>query len=113
MRIRACGHVVQGLSAAVLGTMDSEHERGLGSWQAELAIAPSLVSYAVGAIDTLADLLEGVTFNAGRAARNIEQAAASVAESGQPSPLAFDRQAAVSAAARATMNILSGEGTFR
>jgi 3-carboxy-cis,cis-muconate cycloisomerase len=110
MRIRGCGHVVQGLSRAVLATMDSEHERGLGSWQAELAIAPSLVSYAVGAIETLADLLEGVKFDGDRALRNIERAAASIAERGQPS-ITFDRQAAVSAAARATMNILSEEGS--
>jgi 3-carboxy-cis,cis-muconate cycloisomerase len=109
MRIRACGHVVRGLSAAVPATMDAEHERGLGSWQAELAIAPSLVSYAVGAIDTLADLLEGVKFDASRAARNIEQAAASITQSAQPLPMTFDRQAAVSAAARAAMNILSEE----
>jgi 3-carboxy-cis,cis-muconate cycloisomerase len=110
MRIRGCGHVVQGLSAAVLATMDSEHERGLGSWQAELAIGPWLVSYAVAAIETLADLLEGVKFDAGRALRNIERAAACVAEQGQPA-ITFDRQAAVSAAARATMNILSEEGS--
>jgi 3-carboxy-cis,cis-muconate cycloisomerase len=111
MRVRACGHVVRGLSAAVPATLDAEHERGLGSWQAELAIAPSLVSYAVGATDTLADLLEGVKFDASRAARNIEQAAASITQSAQPLPMTFDRQAAVSAAARATMTILTEEGS--
>jgi 3-carboxy-cis,cis-muconate cycloisomerase len=72
MRIRGCGHVVQGLTASLLSTMVVEHERGLGTWQAELALAPSLVSYAVGALDSLASLLQGLRFDADRAQQNID-----------------------------------------
>ena len=72
MRIRGCGHVVQGLTASLLSTMAVEHERGLGTWQAELALAPSLVTYAVSALESLASLLQGLGFDAGRAQHNIE-----------------------------------------
>jgi 3-carboxy-cis,cis-muconate cycloisomerase len=72
MRIRGCGHVVQGLAASLLSTMAVEHERGLGTWQAELALAPSLVTYAVGALESLASLLQGLGFDADRAQQNIE-----------------------------------------
>lgn len=72
MRIRGCGHVVQGLTAGLLSTMAVEHERGLGTWQAELALTPSLVTYAVGALESLASLLQGLTFDARRAQHNID-----------------------------------------
>ena len=72
MRIRGCGHVVQGLTASLLSTMAVEHERGLGTWQAELALAPALVTYAVGALESLSSLLQGLGFDADRAQQNIE-----------------------------------------
>jgi 3-carboxy-cis,cis-muconate cycloisomerase len=74
MRIRACGLVVTGHAAAVLGTLASaEHERSLGAWQAELAVAPLLVAHASSALGTLAVLLEGLRFHADRARDNIDR----------------------------------------
>jgi 3-carboxy-cis,cis-muconate cycloisomerase len=72
MRILGCGHAVQGLTASLLPTLAVEHERGLGTWQAELAIAPDLISYAVGALEALAELLKGLRFDGLRAQRNID-----------------------------------------
>jgi 3-carboxy-cis,cis-muconate cycloisomerase len=98
MRIRACGHVVQGLAAGLLSTIPGEHERGLGTWQAELALAPALVAHAVSALDGLAALLSGVRFDAARARRNIDETLGRL----------LDERAiadAVSAAARATREL--------
>ena len=72
MRIRACAHVVQGLTATLLSTMPVEHERGLGTWQAELAIAPPLVAHALFALENLERLLGGLHFEATRAQHNID-----------------------------------------
>jgi 3-carboxy-cis,cis-muconate cycloisomerase len=73
MRIRGCAHVVNGQAAALLGTLGAvEHERGLGAWQAELTLAPALVAHALSAVSTLATLLAGLRFHAGRALANIE-----------------------------------------
>ncbi len=72
MRIRACAHVVQGLTASLLSTLPVEHERGLGTWQAELSVAPPLVAHALAALESLNDLLNGLHFDASRAQENIE-----------------------------------------
>jgi 3-carboxy-cis,cis-muconate cycloisomerase len=98
MRIRACGHVVQGLAAGLLSTIPVEQERGLGTWQAELALAPALVAHVVSALDGLAALLSGVRFDAARARRNIDETLGHV----------VDERAiadAVSAAARAARDL--------
>jgi 3-carboxy-cis,cis-muconate cycloisomerase len=112
MRIRACAHVVRGLTATVLETTTGEHERGLGSWQAELAAAPLLVSYSVGALESLLALLEGLRFDAGRAENNVAKAIDAIA-GGAARPPTFDRERAVKAAASAAEKILAEGGTDR
>jgi 3-carboxy-cis,cis-muconate cycloisomerase len=99
LRILSCGHVVEGLTAGLLSTIAVEQERGLGTWQAELAMTPPLVSYTVGALGTLAPLLGGLQFDAERAKRNIE-AARSVLGAG------FDERAQIDAATRAAERML-------
>ncbi len=101
MRIRGCGHVVQGLTASLLSTTAIEHERGLGSWQAELAVAPSLVTYAVSALGSLAILLQGIEFDEARARHNIDEVRARIGGA------AFDQPRGIEAAARTTHHILS------
>ena len=102
LRILSCGHVVDGLAAGLLSTIAVEQERGLGTWQAELAMTPPLVSYTVSALGTLAPLLRGLHFDAERAQRNIE-AARSVFGAG------FDERAQIEAAARAVERMLKEE----
>jgi 3-carboxy-cis,cis-muconate cycloisomerase len=74
MRIRAAGLVVSGHAGVLLECLSRvEHERSLGAWQAELAVAPSLVAHALGALETLSTLLEGLVFHPERARGNIER----------------------------------------
>jgi 3-carboxy-cis,cis-muconate cycloisomerase len=74
MRIRASGLVVSGHAAAALQSLGAvEHERGLGAWQAELALAPALVAHALSALQALVSLLEGLRFHADRAHANVER----------------------------------------
>jgi 3-carboxy-cis,cis-muconate cycloisomerase len=102
MRIRSCAHNVQGLTGSLLSTIAVEQERGLGTWQAELAIAPPLVSYAASALGSLASLLCGLYFDRERAERNID-AARKLYGAG------FDERASVEAARRAAEQMLKEE----
>jgi 3-carboxy-cis,cis-muconate cycloisomerase len=72
LRIRGCWHVTTGTLAGLFSTMTIEHERGLGTWQAELALVPSLIDASVSAAENLATLLEGLEFDPERALRNID-----------------------------------------
>jgi 3-carboxy-cis,cis-muconate cycloisomerase len=103
LRIRSCSHVVEGLTASLLSTIAVEQERGLGTWQAELAITPLLVSYAASALGTLFVLLRGLSFDADRAKQNIE-AARTLFGAG------FDARAQIEAATRSAERMLK-EGT--
>jgi 3-carboxy-cis,cis-muconate cycloisomerase len=102
MRIRSCAHIVEGLTASLLSTIAVEQERGLGTWQAEVAIAPPLVSYAASALGSLAPLLRGLYFDQERATRNID-AARTLFGAG------FDERADVEAARRAAERMLKEE----
>jgi 3-carboxy-cis,cis-muconate cycloisomerase len=65
--IRAPHHV-----AAMLAAMPQEHERGLGSWQAELAEWPGLFMSAHGAASALAEAAAGLSIDAPRMRANID-----------------------------------------
>ena len=58
--------------SALLVAMVQEHERGLGSWQAELAESTSLYIAAHGALKALADVAGGLQVDAPRMLRNID-----------------------------------------
>lgn len=73
LRIRGCWHVTNGLLAGLVPTLAVEQERGLGTWQAELALAAPLVESAVSAAESLAVLLDGLEFDGARARHNIDE----------------------------------------
>ncbi len=56
----ACAQRSPGLVATMLGAMAQEHERGAGSWQAELETLPALLRLTGSAAATLKELLEGL-----------------------------------------------------
>ncbi|MEH6434442.1 3-carboxy-cis,cis-muconate cycloisomerase [Massilia sp. DD77] len=59
-------------AAALLACMSQEHERGLGTWQAELAEWPSLFLSAHGALRALNDAMAGLTVDEARMLENID-----------------------------------------
>ena len=58
--------------AAILASMEQEHERGLGNWQAELAETAGLYIAAHGAVKALADIAADLQVDAPRMRANIE-----------------------------------------
>jgi 3-carboxy-cis,cis-muconate cycloisomerase len=59
-------------AAALLGAMQQQHERGLGTWQAELAEWPGLFVSAHGALRALAEAMAGLGVDAQRMRHNID-----------------------------------------
>ena len=64
--------------ACLMAAMPQEHERGLGSWQAELAEWPDLVIAVGGSTHAMATALEGLQVFAPRMRANIEATNGSV-----------------------------------
>ncbi len=58
--------------AALLATMAQEHERALGSWQAELAEWPGLLMSAHGSVRAMAQALPGLQVDTQRMSANLE-----------------------------------------
>ncbi|MET4578166.1 lyase family protein [Ottowia thiooxydans] len=61
-----------GIAATLLSTMAQAHERGLGEWQAEIAVWPQLWIQAFGATSAIRDALSGLQVDTVRMARNID-----------------------------------------
>ena len=59
-------------AAALLAVMGQQHERGLGSWQAELAEWPGLFLSAHGALTALVEAMAGLHVDTARMRRNID-----------------------------------------
>ena len=59
-------------AAALLAAMEQQHERGLGTWQAELAEWPGLFVSAHGALHALAEAMAGLVVDTARMRRNID-----------------------------------------
>jgi 3-carboxy-cis,cis-muconate cycloisomerase len=72
----ACAKRVPGLVATLLATMESEHERAAGAWQAEWGTLAQLLGLAGSATAWAAQLLDGLEVDAGRMAANLRGAAA-------------------------------------
>ncbi len=72
MRVIAAVHSIPGMVANLLSAMPQEHERALGTWQAELAQWPGVFIHAVSAARALAELLTGLTVDVDRCRTNIE-----------------------------------------
>jgi 3-carboxy-cis,cis-muconate cycloisomerase len=61
-----------GLVASFLTGMLQEHERGLGVWQAEWSTVQAIMQSAGVALESMAEVAEGLTVDAARMRRNIE-----------------------------------------
>ena len=72
LRVLACTQPIPGMVAALMDGMAQEHERGLGSWQSELGLYRDLYRNIHAAAAALAELLDGVQFDAERCRKNID-----------------------------------------
>jgi 3-carboxy-cis,cis-muconate cycloisomerase len=71
--IAAC-RLVPARAASVLASMAQEHERGLGTWHAELAEWPGLFTGLYAAAQALREAFEGLEVDARRMHRHIDEA---------------------------------------
>jgi len=78
LRVLACAQAAPAIVFSLLAGMASEHERGLGNWQAELGHHQALFEGVHGAAHALAELLEGVRFDPARCRANIEGTGGSI-----------------------------------
>jgi len=62
-----------GLMATLLSGMVQEHERALGGWQSEWGALPELVKLCAGALDNMAQTLEGLNVDAQRMRANFDE----------------------------------------
>jgi 3-carboxy-cis,cis-muconate cycloisomerase len=69
--ILAAAKQAPGLTATLLGAMIQEHERGLGSWQAEWSVLPELFCVADGVLAHAIDLVENLVVHPDRMRANI------------------------------------------
>jgi 3-carboxy-cis,cis-muconate cycloisomerase len=58
--------------STVLAAMVQEHERGLGGWHAEWEALPEIALLAAGALERVAEVVEGLEVDAARMRRNLE-----------------------------------------
>ena len=65
---------VPALVSVMLSAMVQEHERGLGSWQAEWETMPQIFLLAAGALRQVAEVICGLAVDQGRMRRNLESA---------------------------------------
>ncbi|MBX9632043.1 MAG: 3-carboxy-cis,cis-muconate cycloisomerase [Burkholderiales bacterium] len=72
LHVIAAVHPIPGMIANLLAAMPQEHERALGTWQAELAQWPDVFVRAITAAQYLGELLGGLQVDAARCRRNIE-----------------------------------------
>jgi 3-carboxy-cis,cis-muconate cycloisomerase len=68
----AAAHRVPGLVASFLSAMVQEHERGVGSWQAEWPVIASAVQSTGTAISSMAEVAEGLSVDPQKMRFNIE-----------------------------------------
>ena len=66
---------VPGLVSVMLAAMAQEHERGLGGWQAEWETLPEICALAAGALDRMAQVMEGIVLDPVRMRLNAEAGA--------------------------------------
>ncbi|PWT84160.1 MAG: 3-carboxy-cis,cis-muconate cycloisomerase [Proteobacteria bacterium] len=63
---------VPGLVASFLAAMPQEQERAAGGWQAEWPVVARVVQATGSALDSLVDVVEGLTVDAGRMRANLD-----------------------------------------
>jgi 3-carboxy-cis,cis-muconate cycloisomerase len=81
----ACARRVPGLVATILFSMEQEHERAAGAWQAEWGTLSDLLALTGSAASWGRELLEHLEVDAGRMRENLERLArAGVSEAADP-----------------------------
>ena len=70
--ILAAATRMPGLVSTMLAAMVQEHERALGSWQAEWETLPEIVCLASGALARTREVVAGMTFDAARMRANLD-----------------------------------------
>jgi 3-carboxy-cis,cis-muconate cycloisomerase len=83
--VLACVRRVPGLVATILASMEQEHERAAGAWQAEWGTLSDLLALTGSAAAWGRDLLEGLEVDAVRMRENLARlASVGVAEAREP-----------------------------
>jgi 3-carboxy-cis,cis-muconate cycloisomerase len=83
--VLACARRVPGLVAAILASMEQEHERAAGAWQAEWGTLSDLLALGGSAASWTRELLEHLEVNPARMRENLARLAASgVPEAADP-----------------------------
>jgi 3-carboxy-cis,cis-muconate cycloisomerase len=68
----AAATIAPNLVATILAAQVQEHERGLGSWQAEWPTFPALALITSGALNAIADIAQGLEVDSKRMRANLE-----------------------------------------
>ena len=68
---RAAARMAVALVPIMLSSMEAEHERGAGGWQAELIAMPSLFLHSGSAVKSITAALLGLRLDAERMAKNL------------------------------------------
>jgi 3-carboxy-cis,cis-muconate cycloisomerase len=69
---RASARLAGGHASVLLGSLEQEHERAAGAWQAEWEALSGALAYTGGALDALAGALEGLEVDAARMRSNLD-----------------------------------------
>ena len=72
MQTLAAATRAPGLVATLMSALVQEHERALGSWQAEWATLPELFKLTAGALANMAETLEGLIVDEARMRQNFD-----------------------------------------
>jgi 3-carboxy-cis,cis-muconate cycloisomerase len=73
MRARACARIAAGHVSVLTGTLEQEHERAAGAWQAEWEALSGALVFAGGATAAIADALEGLEVDEGSMRANLDR----------------------------------------
>jgi 3-carboxy-cis,cis-muconate cycloisomerase len=68
----AAATMAPNLAATIFAAQVQEHERGLGSWQAEWPTFPALALVTSGALNAIADIAQGMEIDSDRMRTNLE-----------------------------------------
>ena len=72
LRARACARLVNGHASVLTASLEQEHERAAGAWQAEWPALSGALSCTGGAASAIADVVEGLEVDTERMRRNLE-----------------------------------------
>jgi 3-carboxy-cis,cis-muconate cycloisomerase len=71
LRARACARLANGHASVLTASLEQEHERAAGAWQAEWPALSGALAYTGGAAAAIADVAEGLEVDTERMRRNL------------------------------------------